>query len=159
VDLSKEEVKVALLSALLLPLRALQSEGKKRGTVPAVPLIVGESMKWKKTYATLAAEIQAQAPELLKVYQTLQVKSKHMTVLCTLSGTALVLEAVCMLHDAWTLCKSLIWLALQLDLHIIACMLCLNNVSCTYFIERFLKRTAASARVWVAAGRNLLQRS
>lgn len=73
VNVGKEEVKVALLSALLLPVRALASKGKKGKSLPVVPLIVGESMKWKKSYASLAAEIQAQAPELLKVYQTLQV--------------------------------------------------------------------------------------
>ena len=73
VDVGKEEVKVALLSALLLPVRALESKGKKGKSLPVVPLIVGESMKWKKSYASLAAEVQAQAPELLKVYQTLQV--------------------------------------------------------------------------------------
>lgn len=73
VDVGKEEVKLALLSALLLPVRALESKGKKGKSLPVVPLIVGESMKWKKSYASLAAEIQAQAPELLKVYQTLQV--------------------------------------------------------------------------------------
>ncbi|DBB09878.1 hypothetical protein WJX82_001683 [Trebouxia sp. C0006] len=72
VNVGKEEVKVALLSALLLPVRALASKGKKGKSLPVVPLIVGESMKWKKSYATLAAEVQAQAPELLKVYQTLQ---------------------------------------------------------------------------------------
>ncbi len=73
VNIGKEEVKVALLSALLLPVRALESKGKKGKSLPVVPLIVGESMKWKKSYASLAAEVQAQAPELLKVYQTLQV--------------------------------------------------------------------------------------
>ncbi len=73
VNVGKEEVKVALLSALLLPVRALASKGKKGKSLPVVPLIVGESMKWKKSYATLAAEVQAQAPELLQVYQTLQV--------------------------------------------------------------------------------------
>ena len=73
VDVGKEEVKVALLSALLLPVRALESKGKKGKSLPVVPLIVGESMKWKKSYASLAAEVQAQAPELLKVYQALQV--------------------------------------------------------------------------------------
>lgn len=72
-DVSKEEVKVALLTALLLPLRALESKDKKGKAVPVVPLIVGESMKWKKTYASCAAELQTQAPELLGVYQTLQV--------------------------------------------------------------------------------------
>lgn len=73
VNIGKEEVKVALLSALLLPVRALESKGKKGKSLPVVPLIVGESMKWKKSYASLAAEVQAQAPELLKVYQALQV--------------------------------------------------------------------------------------
>ncbi|DBB02922.1 TPA: hypothetical protein ACH3X1_013524 [Trebouxia sp. C0004] len=72
VGVAKEEVKVALLSALLLPVRAVESKGKKGKSLPVVPLIVGESMKWKKSYASLAAEVQAQAPELLKVYQTLQ---------------------------------------------------------------------------------------
>ena len=72
-ELSKEEVKIALLSALLLPLRALQSRGKKGKTVPIVPLVVGESMKWPKKYAAFVQDIQAQAPELLTVSQTLQV--------------------------------------------------------------------------------------
>ena len=72
-ELSKEEVKVALLSALLLPLRALQSQGKKGKTMPAVPLVVGDSMKWTKKYATIVQDIHTQAPELLKVSQTLQV--------------------------------------------------------------------------------------
>ncbi|DBA72537.1 hypothetical protein WJX79_010559 [Trebouxia sp. C0005] len=72
VDVGKEEAKVALLSALLLPVRALESQGKKGKSLPVVPLIVGESVKWKKSYASLTAEVQAQAPELLKVYQTLQ---------------------------------------------------------------------------------------
>ena len=72
-ELSKEEVKIALLSALLLPLRALHSKGKKGKTVPVVPLVVGESMKWPKKYATFVQDVQAQAPELLTVSQTLQV--------------------------------------------------------------------------------------
>ena len=72
-ELSKEEVKVALLSALLLPLRALQSQGKKGKTVPTVPLVIGDSMKWTKKYATIVQDIYTQAPELLKVSQTLQV--------------------------------------------------------------------------------------
>ena len=66
-------MKVALLSALLLPLRALQSQGKKGKTVPTVPLVIGESMKWTKKYAAFAQDIQAHAPELLAVSQTLQV--------------------------------------------------------------------------------------
>ena len=73
VDMSKEEVKLTLLSALLLPLRALESKGKKGKSLPVVPIVVGESMKWKKSYAALAADVHAQAPELLRVYQTLQV--------------------------------------------------------------------------------------
>lgn len=72
-ELSKEEVKVALLSALLLPLRALQSQGKKGKTVPIVPIVIGESMKWTKKYATIVQDIHTQAPELLTVSQTLQV--------------------------------------------------------------------------------------
>ena len=72
-EFSKEKAKIALLSALLLPLRALQSKGKKGKTVPVVPLVVGESMKWPKKYATFVQDIQAQAPELLTVSQTLQV--------------------------------------------------------------------------------------
>ncbi|KAL3159903.1 hypothetical protein ABBQ38_010300 [Trebouxia sp. C0009 RCD-2024] len=71
-ELSKEEVKVALLSALLLPLRALQSQGKKGKTVPIVPIVIGESMKWTKKYATIVQDIHTQAPELLTVSQTLQ---------------------------------------------------------------------------------------
>ena len=72
-DLSKEEVKVALLSALLLPLKALQTQGKKGKTVPAVPLVVVDSMKWPKKYAAFVQDVQAQAPELLAVSQMLQV--------------------------------------------------------------------------------------
>ena len=71
--MSQEEVKTALLSALLLPLRAVQSKGKKGKTVPVVPLVIAESMKWPKKYASLVQDIQAQAPELLAVSQTLQV--------------------------------------------------------------------------------------
>ena len=67
-------MKIALLSALLLPLRVLQSKGKKGKTMPVVPLVVGESMKWPKKYATFVQDIQAQAPELLTVSQTLQVR-------------------------------------------------------------------------------------
>lgn len=66
-------MKVALLSALLLPLRALQSQGKKGKTVPTVSLVIGESMKWTKKYATFVQDIHTQAPELLTVSQTLQV--------------------------------------------------------------------------------------
>ena len=66
-------MKVALLSALLLPLRALQSKGKKGKAVHIVPLVVGESLKWPKKYAAVVQDIQTQAPELLTVSQTLQV--------------------------------------------------------------------------------------
>lgn len=76
-EVSQEEVKIALLSALLLPLRAVQSKGKKGKTVPIVPLVIAESMKWPKKYATLVQDIQAQAPELLAVSQTLQVHMLH----------------------------------------------------------------------------------
>lgn len=111
VDVGKEEAKVALLSALLLPVRALESQGKKGKSLPVVPLIVGESVKWKKSYASLTAEVQAQAPELLKVYQTLQV---------TIPSTHVFLEALdwvnlqsSALHIcvpvAWYTC----WMALQ----------------------------------------------
>ena len=72
-DTGKEEVKIALMAALLLPLRALQSTDKKGKAVPVVPIIVGESIKWKKANATRMAELQKQAPELLQVYQRLQV--------------------------------------------------------------------------------------
>ena len=72
-DISKEESKIALMAALLLPLRALQSTDKKGKAVPVVPIIVGESIKWKKAHATHMAELQKQAPELLQVYQSLQV--------------------------------------------------------------------------------------
>ena len=82
VDIGKEEVKVALLAALLLPLRALESKSKTGTSVSAVRLIVRDSMKWKKTYASLAAELQIQAPELLKVHQTLQVRPTRNILVC-----------------------------------------------------------------------------
>ncbi len=96
VGVGKEEVKVGLLSALLLPVRALESQGKKGKSLPVVPLIVGESMKWKKSYASLAAEVQAQAPELLKVYQTLQVtnSSTHAFLVQAADWVNLVLQSL-----------------------------------------------------------------
>lgn len=66
-------MKVALLSALLLPLRALQSQGKKGKTVPAVPLVIADSMKWPKKYAGFVQDLQAQALDLFAVSQMLQV--------------------------------------------------------------------------------------
>ena len=78
-ELSKEEVKIAMLAALLLPLRVLQGQGKKGKAVPIVPLVVGESMKWTKKYATFVQDLHEQAPELLTVSQALQV-TVHDTV-------------------------------------------------------------------------------
>lgn len=70
---SKEDIKIAHLAALLLPLRACQSQAKKGKTNPTVSLIIGESMKWKKLYAGHVMELHAQAPVLLEVSQQLQV--------------------------------------------------------------------------------------
>lgn len=70
---SKEAVKTAQLAALLLPLRACQSQAKKGKTNPTVSLIIADSMKWKKMYAGHVTELHAQAPVLLEVFQQLQV--------------------------------------------------------------------------------------
>ena len=79
VEPSKEEVKTAQLAALLLPLRACQSQAKKGKTNPSVSLIVADSMKWKKMYAGHVTELHAQAPVLLEVSQQLQV-SLHLAL-------------------------------------------------------------------------------
>lgn len=72
---TKEGIKTVLLAALLLPLRACQSQAKKGKTTPTVSLIVGDSMKWKKSYASHVVELHAQASELHRIAQQLQVRN------------------------------------------------------------------------------------
>lgn len=69
----KEAIKTAQLAALLLPLRACQSQAKKGKTNPTVSLIVADSLKWKKLYAAHVTELHTQAPALLAAAQQLQV--------------------------------------------------------------------------------------
>lgn len=72
-DISKEDHKLALVAALLLPLRAVKTADKKGKATSVVPFIIGDSIKWKKAHATDVAELQRQAPQLLQAYQSLQV--------------------------------------------------------------------------------------
>jgi hypothetical protein len=70
-----EERRLALLAALLLPLRAAEAPGKKKGArAPATAHVVREALKWRARDADAVAEAHAAAPELLRLHARLRAR-------------------------------------------------------------------------------------
>jgi len=68
------ELRLALLAALLLPLRDAQAPTKKKGaSAPASAHIVREAIKWRTRDAEAVAEVHAAAMELLRLHARLRV--------------------------------------------------------------------------------------
>ncbi len=72
--MAPEERRVALLSALLLPLRAAEISKDGKQPTPLTSYVVLDAIKWKRKDAEAVAALHAAAPELLRISQTLQAR-------------------------------------------------------------------------------------
>ncbi|KAK9834830.1 hypothetical protein WJX81_002031 [Elliptochloris bilobata] len=72
--ISTEERRLALLAALLLPLRAAQAPAKKKkgSAMPVSAHIVREAIKWRTRDADAVAEVHGAALELLRLHARLR---------------------------------------------------------------------------------------
>ena len=72
---SPEERRLALLAALLLPLRAAQAPParKKGSALPASAHIVREALKWRTRDAEAVVDVHGAALELLRLHARLRV--------------------------------------------------------------------------------------
>lgn len=78
--MAADERRLALLAALLLPLRACEivRDGKKPTAL--TDHIILESIKWKRKHAEAIVALHAAAPELLRITQSLQARPYRMKV-------------------------------------------------------------------------------
>jgi hypothetical protein len=78
--MAADERQLALMAALLLPLRACEivRDGKKPTAL--TDHIILDSIKWKRKHAEAIAALHAAAPELLRITQSLQARPHTMKV-------------------------------------------------------------------------------
>lgn len=117
---SREERRLALLAALLLPLRAAQAPParKKGAALPASSHIVREAIKWRTRDAEAVAEVHGAALELLRLHARLRVPRPALNLLwccvidlllshaCSVSGINMCPIMQC-LHDLNSICLTL----------------------------------------------------
>ena len=99
---SREERRLALLAALLLPLRGTHAPPtrKKGAALPASSHIVREAIKWRTRDAEAVVEVHGAALELLRLHARLRVPLPRFQLLM---GSMLLLSMdACGLWQAWT---------------------------------------------------------
>ena len=85
--MAPEERRLALLSALLLPLRAAEISKAGKPPTPLTSYVVLDAIKWKRKDAEAVAALHAAAPELLRISQTLQARVSNHDSPCDLPST------------------------------------------------------------------------